>query len=94
MGNRISGNKPARIAKVAVETVEEQVYNYIRIQSLYDAHLVYVGKVSGRQYEWVKAGDVVGVLQDDVPELLSKRVGTRSCCGEGGLGNQVFQKAE
>lgn len=71
---------------------DNESYNYRRIQSLYDAHLSYTGKVSGRQYEWSRAGVVVEVLQDDVPELLSKRIGQRSCCGEGLLGNLVFQE--
>lgn len=81
---------PTRVAKVAVETVVEQPYNYRRIQALYDAHLVYEGEVSGRQYEWMGAGSVVEVDERDVPALVSKRIGVRSCCGESGLGNLVF----
>lgn len=91
MAKSSKNTKPAHL-KVVVEKVTEQDYNYRRIQSLYDAHLLYTGKVSGRQYEWGRAGDVVEVLQDDVPELLSKRIGQRSCCGEGLLGNLVFQE--
>jgi hypothetical protein len=62
----------------------------MKVQSVTDAHLIYVGKVSGRQYEWSRAGDVVEVEEEDTPELLTKRIGTRSCCGTGN-GNQVFQ---
>jgi hypothetical protein len=80
--------------KEAVEKVENQAYNYRRIQSLYDARLSYIGKVSGRQYDWSGAGVVVEVLEDDVPELLSKRIGQRSCCGEGLLGNKVFEEVK
>jgi hypothetical protein len=70
----------------------EQLYNYYmrKIQSQIDSHLVYTGRVSGKQYEWKRAGDVLMVDEHDAPELLAKRIGERSCCGEGLLGNQVF----
>ena len=73
----------------------EQHYNYreIRVQSLLDSRLIYTGKVSGRQYVWDRAGDTVLVLEEDASELLSKRIGKRTCCGEGLKGNQVFQLA-
>ena len=41
----------------------------VLIESLIDAHLLYTGQVSGRQYEWLKGGDTVSVLPEDVPEL-------------------------
>lgn len=65
--------------------------NYSKIQSLIDAHMTYTGKVSGHLYEWFKAGDVVSVWEGDVPDLLSKRLGTSACCGESRDGNHVFQ---
>lgn len=65
---------------------------YVNIQSLIDAHSIYLGKVSGRQYDWMKAGDVVQVLSEDVPDLLSKRRLKKSCCGSGQ--NQIFQIAQ
>lgn len=80
--------------KDVVEKVGEESYNYRRIRSLYDSRLEYTGRVSGELYVWSKAGDEVSVLQDDVPELLSKRIGQRSCCGEGLLGNLVFEEAK
>lgn len=80
--------------KVVVEKATDEAYNYIKVRSLYDAHLRYEGKVSGRQYEWIRAGVVVDVISDDVPELLSKRIGQRSCCGEGLLGNIVFEEVK
>lgn len=78
------------------DRLQGQPYNYreLKIQSLLDARLEYFGKVSLRQYTWSKAGDIRNVDERDVPELLSKRIGVRSCCGEGGLGNLVFQKLE
>jgi len=72
----------------------ERIYNYYvrQIQSLIDSRLLYSGKATGRQYEWAKSGDVILVDERDAPELLAKRIGERSCCGEGLLGNQVFQE--
>lgn len=69
---------------VTIKSVE------IVIESLIDAHLLYVGKVSGRQYEWLKAGDTVSILEEDVPELLEKRLGGNTCCGSS-EGNKIFQ---
>lgn len=66
----------------------------MKIQSIIDAHLIYIGEVSRRQYEWQRAGDIVEVQKDDVPELLSKRLGKRLCCGQGNDGNRIFQKLE
>lgn len=73
------------------DSLQTQTYNYIRIESLIDACLQYTGRESGELYEWQRAGDVQNVDERDAPELLSKRIGVRSCCGEGGLGNLVFQ---
>lgn len=81
--------------KDEVDEDKKQPYNYseIRIQSLVDARLEYDGKVSKRHYIWSKAGDVVNVLQEDVPELLSKHIGEKSCCGQNpNEGNRVFQE--
>lgn len=73
--------------------VEEPTRNStINIQSLVDAHSIYYGKVSGRQYDWMKAGDIVQVLSEDVPDLLSKQHKKKSCCGSGQ--NQIFQIAQ
>lgn len=64
----------------------------INIQSLIEAHLLYDGEVSGRHYEWKRAGDTTPVLKEDVPELLSKRLGMKQCCGSQD-GNKIFQIA-
>lgn len=64
-----------------------------RIQSLIDAHLIYDGQSSGKRYEWTKAGAIADVDETDVPELLAKQLGGKSCCGRGG-GAQIFQLAD
>lgn len=74
------------------EKQSETIINLVKVQSLIDAHLQYTGRESGESYEWLRAGDIQNVDERDVPELLSKRIGERSCCGEGGLGNLVFQE--
>ena len=78
---------------------EEQVVKYpapvtikeTKIRSRIEARLQYTGKVSGRLYEWSRAGSVISVQDDDVPELLSKRLGKKSCCGNSE--NQIFELA-
>lgn len=64
----------------------------VAIQSLFPAHLKYIG-LSGQEYQWFKAGDVVIVSEEDVPSLLSKRIGRGSCCGvRNEEGNVLFQR--
>lgn len=63
----------------------------VKIESLIQAHLEYTGKVSGRQYVWNRAGDIILVDEADVPELLDKRLGKKTCCGNGE--NRIFQIA-
>jgi hypothetical protein len=73
------------------ENTGEITIIYVQIQSLVDAHSIYIGQVSGKQYDWMKAGDIVPVLSEDAPELLLKRRLKKSCCGSGQ--NQIFQIA-
>jgi len=61
----------------------ESTIKEIMVRSLIEARLQYTGKASGRLYEWSGAGQAVPVLENDVPELLSKRRGKRRCCGNG-----------
>lgn len=64
----------------------------VLIQSLYPAVLKYSGRVSGKQYLWDGAGAIVAVNNEDVPFLLSKRIGRGSCCGvRNEEGNVLFQ---
>lgn len=85
-----TGEKPIKQAVVQTAPPDKIKSEEINIQSLLEAHLFYVGKVSGRQYEWKKAGDTVSVLPEDVPELLEKQLGGRLCCGNQ-VGNKIFQ---
>ena len=73
------------------ETQAADTIIYVQIQSLVDAHSIYIGQVSGKQYDWMKAGDIVPVLSEDVPDLLNKKRLKKSCCGSGQ--NQIFQLA-
>ena len=79
---------------VVVEKVQPYNYKEIKIQSLIDSHFIYVGKITEKNYEWRGAGDVVFVDEQDAPDLLSKRIGERSCCGDGLKGNKVFEQVE
>ena len=83
-------------AKAVVEEVQEEtiINTEVRVQSLIDAHLVYDGQVSKRHYEWNRAGAIVVVDESDIPELLSKRLGAKTCCGDNRDGNKIFQLAE
>lgn len=65
-----------------------------QVQSIYSAHLKYIGAVSGKLYEWYKSGEVVAVDERDVTDLLAKRIGSRNCCGDSLNGNIVFQLFE
>lgn len=71
-----------RLEKVVVEeTTASSKINMVKVQSLLDARIIYVGEVSGRQYEWAIAGAIVEVHESDVPGLLAKRRGKKPCCG-------------
>ena len=65
----------------------------VAIQSQFSAHLKYRG-LSGKEYEWLRAGDIAYVYEEDVAYLLTKRIGRRSCCGVVSEGNFLFQKYE
>lgn len=62
----------------------------VAIQSQFPAHLKYIG-LSGQEYNWRTAGDIVYVYEEDVPVLLSKRIGRNSCCGVRSEGNFPFR---
>lgn len=64
------------------------------IRLIYDATMRRAGRVSGQQYVWQRIGAVVLVLNEDVEDLLSKRLGGVSCCGGTGQdGNKIFELA-
>lgn len=86
------GEKPKVFT--VVETVPTVTINKeILVQSLIEAHLTYTGRSSGKQYEWQNAGNTVSVLEEDIPELLEKRLGGNPCCGNP-VGNKIFQIAQ
>lgn len=67
-----------------VEVVETPVPDTIKeqkVRSRIESRLSYTGKVSGRLYEWSGAGRETLVLVEDIPDLLTKRLGAKTCCG-------------
>jgi hypothetical protein len=80
--------------EVIVEQPAPRLYNStsVKLQSLIDAHVLYTGKVTSRQYEWARAGSIVAVDSLDAPTLLEKRIKTQSCCSESDVA--VFQKID
>lgn len=82
----------SELPKLPVVAATKQSYNYVKVRSLLASHLVYNGQETGQHYEWTSAGTIVNVDERDVPELLAKRIGRRSCCGENVLqGNKLFE---
>jgi hypothetical protein len=79
--------------KVEVEQPATTPYNSsVKLQSLLDARVIYTGLVTGKRYEWNRAGSIVAVDAADAPSLLSKRIKSQSCCN--GSDNAVFQIVE
>jgi hypothetical protein len=70
-------------------TPYNKVSDQVKLRSLYDARLRYTGRLSGKQYEWTRAGSVVSVSNEDVSYLMSKKVGT-GCCGANSDG-RIFE---
>ena len=68
--------------EVTVEQTPKTLYNStsVKLQLNIDAHVLYTGQVTQRQYEWARAGSVVAVDNLDAPTLLEKRIKTQSCC--------------
>jgi hypothetical protein len=84
-----------RIANPVVDkNSQELTINEIAVRSVYPSRLKYSGAVSGKEYFWEDSGAIVMVLSEDVPSLLSKRIGNRGCCGAVNEdGNRVFELA-
>jgi len=77
-------NKPVvKAEKPVVARPTTNEYNYKKVQSLFEARLIYTGAVTGIRYEWPTAGTVVSVRVEDIPDLLGKQVGKSDCCGGG-----------
>lgn len=76
--------------EVVVEQPAPKTYNSsVKLQSSLDARLLYDGQVTGKHYEWQRAGSIVAVDAMDAPYLLEKRIKSQSCCS--GSDNAVFQ---
>ncbi len=78
--------------EIRVEKAIEEVTLTVSIRSLFPARLRYSGRVSGKQYEWEKSGDVVEVQTEDAPDLLLKKIGSKGCCGVQSNGNVLFEQ--
>ena len=68
--------------EVVVEQVTATPYNSpsVKLQLNIDAHASYDGRISGKHYEWARAGSIVAVDSLDAPYLLEKRIKSQSCC--------------
>lgn len=77
----------------AVDSESTTLYNksesVVRLRSLRSATVKYTGLVTGKQYEWEKAGSVVEVDSLDSETLLAKRTKS-SCCGNPN-GTPIFE---
>lgn len=79
--------------KVTVEKpAAEDKISMTKVQSLFPAKVIYVGRISGQVYTFVEPGSVLDVDSRDVPDMLAYRIGTTNCCGGADpTGNKVFQ---
>jgi hypothetical protein len=62
---------------------------FCAIRSMVDAHVKVTGAVTGKLYEFTKAGSIVYVDKQDANDILNKKRG-KSCCGTG-TGNSLFE---
>ena len=77
------------IAQPIPYTTVEQ--NSKRVVCKFPASIKLVGKVSGKQYEWMGAGSIVEIDLVDVDDILSKTLGNASCCGASQRTNTLFE---
>ena len=86
---------PGSVKKIVVEMPPPDtiISEKVKVQSLIDSDIYYTGQVSGELYRWNKAGAIVEVDERDVSELLKRRYGKKTCCGES-RSNLIFQLAE
>lgn len=82
------------VKEVIVEEPAPRLYNStsVKLQSNIDAHVLYTGQVTKRQYEWARAGSIASVDGLDAPYLLEKHIKTQSCCSESDIA--VFIKID
>ena len=65
----------------------------VKVRSKFPARLKLVGASSGKQYVWQAAGSVVEVDAVDARDLLSKKMGSQTCCGGTQQKNFLFEIA-
>ena len=76
--------------EVTVANMAPETYNIVRIVNKIGARVKYPGAVTGKLYIWERAGAVVNVDERDVPDLLTKTLGKKRCCGSANS-NFVFE---
>ena len=99
MASRSSKYKPSDSSKLeedekVVAFDKKPEYTFTKksvIRSVLNARIRLPGPVSGKMYEWPKAGSEVDVLQEDVAGFLAKRIGEGSCCGNSPDRNKIFE---
>lgn len=77
----------AFVTSVNYTIVEQSV----KVVSKFPATISIRGQATGKLYEWKNAGSVVEVSQEDVADLLTKKIGNTSCCGNNQRGNLLFE---
>lgn len=77
--------------KLVEEKEIDTVSGEVDIVNLLDAKVIVTGTVTGKRYEFARAGAVISVDVRDKDELLNKTKG-RACCG-GNSNSNVFQLA-
>lgn len=89
---------PRKKKSIVVETLVEEIHTEdiiktIQIQNLYPAKVVVKGRVSGQPYVWSGAGAITDVREEDVEDLLARKIGNRACCGPNTSdGNILFRR--
>lgn len=89
MSKKYKFDDEQKFQDVVEETPAPVTIKEVKVRSRIQSRLQYTGKASGRLYEWGGAGQVVSVLEEDVPELLAKRLGRKGCCGNSE--NKIFE---
>lgn len=102
MAKRSNSNVPSFIEEVdytvSSDTLDKSdVVSYTnteqskRVVNKFPATISLKGLVTGKLYRWENAGSVVEVAEEDVADLLTKKIGESSCCGSNQKGNIVFE---
>jgi hypothetical protein len=74
--------------KVEQESLDEPTIRLL--QSQYPARVIYIGIVTGKRYEWARAGSIVAVDVLDAEELLKKLMNKQPCCNSKNMPQSKF----